>query len=110
MKLREIVGAIVMVALAYGAEAQSTTSGGSGGSSASTGAGYRSGRKVPYAEDKPQSMTVAESVTPNTVIVRPPAPKKNTSQSPTASDNGSTGSRTNASPAKRTKGKSGSRP
>jgi hypothetical protein len=63
-------------------QAQSTTGGNSGGSTASTGTGYLTEGKRPAASS-PQSMTVADEGSSRAYIYVPPsAQKKNRSASP----------------------------
>lgn len=67
----------------YG-RAQSTTGGRSGGSSASTGAGYESEGKRPAAGTV-NSMTIADEGASRAYMYVPPTPAKNRSASPDGS-------------------------
>ncbi|WP_460979491.1 hypothetical protein [Spirosoma knui] len=74
-------------------QAQSTTGGKSGGSTASTGSGYLTGGKRKAASN-PQSMTIADEGASRDYMYVPPTPAKNRSASP---DGSSTRTESNSS-------------
>ncbi|GAB3552009.1 hypothetical protein [Spirosoma fluminis] len=67
-------------------QAQSTTGGKSGGSTASTGSGYLTGGKRKAASN-PQSMTIADEGASRDYMYVPPKQTKNRSASPDGSSN-----------------------
>ncbi|MBD2754394.1 hypothetical protein IC230_15915 [Spirosoma sp. BT704] len=89
----EIIGFILLLCLAQSGLAQSTTGGRSGGSTASTGAGYLTPGKRP-AETSAASMTIADEGASRAYMYVPPVPAakaKNQSASPDGSDSSTTG-------------------
>lgn len=83
MKRFNIVLMIGLAGLAQLSQAQSTTGGRSGGSTASTGAGYDRGQRIRTDADDPRSMTTTDKETPSTTIWKPAVKKSARSQTAT---------------------------
>ena len=95
------INLLLVTGLTQYSQAQSTTGGRSGGSSASTGAGYESEGKRPAASSA-ASMTIADEGECGDYMYGPPTPTKNRSASP----DGSSASKTRP-PASKSSSKSG---
>jgi hypothetical protein len=84
-----VIPFFLSIGLAQASQAQSTTGGKSGGSTASTGTGYLSEGKRPSTSD-PNSMTIDDEGASRAYMYVPPTAAKNRSASPDGSG-GSTG-------------------
>jgi hypothetical protein len=84
-----VIPFFLSIGLAQASQAQSTTGGKSGGSTASTGTGYLTEGKRPSTSD-PNSMTIDDEGASRAYMYVPPTATKNRSASPDGSG-GSTG-------------------